>query len=102
MSLEKKNQNSLPLISSIRAFKSSKSKYKLKEDVSPEPLLSEESKRYALFPIKYNDIWKMYKKAEASFWTTEELDLVQDMRDWKTLSKNEQFFRYSQIEAVLS
>lgn len=98
MSLGKKIQNSLPPLSSIRSFKSSKSKYKLKEEVSPEPLLSEENKRYALFPIQYNDIWKMYKKAEASFWTTEEIDLSQDMRDWINLSDNERFF----IKKVLS
>jgi len=34
-----------------------------------EPLLDENSDRFVLFPIKYNQIWEMYKKAEASFWT---------------------------------
>ena len=34
-----------------------------------EPLLDENDDRFTMFPIKYNDIWEMYKKAEASFWT---------------------------------
>ena len=28
----------------------------------------------------------MYKKAVASFWTVEEVDLSQDLRDWERLS----------------
>lgn len=28
----------------------------------------------------------MYKKAVASFWTVEEVDLSQDMRDWDSLT----------------
>lgn len=34
----------------------------------------------------------MYKKAEASFWTSEEIDLGSDMVDWDKLSKNERHF----------
>ena len=34
-----------------------------------EPLLDENDDRFTMFPLKYNDIWEMYKKAEASFWT---------------------------------
>ena len=40
-----------------------------------EPLLQEDPNRFVLFPIKHNDIWQFYKKAEASFWTAEEIDL---------------------------
>ena len=36
-----------------------------------EPLLAENADRFVLVPIKYNQIWEMYKKAEASFWTGE-------------------------------
>ena len=43
--------------------------------VQSEPLLRENPNRFVLFPIQYNDIWQMYKKAEASFWTAEEVDL---------------------------
>ena len=34
-----------------------------------EPLLEDNPERFVLFPIKYPEIWEMYKKAEASFWT---------------------------------
>lgn len=57
-----------------------------------EPLLAENPRRYVMFPIQYNDIWMMYKKHEASFWTAEELDLAQDLRDWERLTHNEQHF----------
>ena len=48
-----------------------------------EPLLVEDPNRFVLFPIKHNDIWQFYKKAEASFWTAEEIDLSQDTNDWE-------------------
>lgn len=44
-------------------------------DPQLEPLLRENPRRFVIFPIQYPDIWKMYKKAEASFWTVEEVDL---------------------------
>ena len=44
-------------------------------EVSKEPLLAENPKRFVILPIQYNDIWMMYKKAQASFWTAEEVDL---------------------------
>lgn len=34
----------------------------------------------------------MYKKAEASFWTAEEIDLCSDQKDWEKLSSNERHF----------
>ncbi|KAF9498454.1 beta subunit of ribonucleotide reductase [Pleurotus eryngii] len=49
---------------------------------SEEPLLKESRRRFVLFPIQYNEIWQMYKKAEASFWTAEEMDLSKDIHDW--------------------
>ena len=45
-----------------------------------------------MFPIQYHDIWLMYKKAEASFWTAEEVDLASDSRDWEKLKPNEKYF----------
>ena len=45
----------------------------VQEIISPrresEPLLEENPDRFCMFPIKYRDVWEMYKKAEASFWT---------------------------------
>ncbi|GAB4126930.1 MAG: ribonucleotide-diphosphate reductase subunit beta [Raineya sp.] len=57
-----------------------------------EPLLQETKNRFVLFPIEYHDIWQMYKKAEASFWTAEEIDLSQDTKDWENLNENERHF----------
>ena len=58
-----------------------------------EPLLTENPNRFVLFPIKYNDIWQFYKKAEASFWTAEEVDLSKDIVHWETrLTDDERFF----------
>ena len=57
-----------------------------------EPLLAENPNRFVLFPIKHDDIWQMYKQAEASFWTAEEIDLSSDMKDWEGMNENEQHF----------
>ena len=57
-----------------------------------EPLLRANPGRFVLFPVKYQDIWQMYKKAEASFWTAEEVDLTKDIKDWDRLSTDERFF----------
>lgn len=61
-------------------------------DPSLEPLLQTNPNRFVLFPIQYHDIWNMYKKAEASFWTVEEVDLSKDQKDWDTLTDNERKF----------
>jgi len=57
-----------------------------------EEILKENSGRFVMFPIKYHDIWSMYKKAVASFWTAEEIDLNQDRTDWLKLNDNERKF----------
>jgi len=57
-----------------------------------EPILRENRNRFVLFPLQYHDMWEIYKKAEASFWTAEEIDLAKDRADWVKLSFNEQFF----------
>jgi ribonucleoside-diphosphate reductase beta chain len=58
-----------------------------------EHILQENSDRFVLFPIKYHDIWEMYKKAEHSFWTAEEIDLAQDLTDWnERLNSDERFY----------
>ncbi|MGZ3863385.1 MAG: ribonucleoside-diphosphate reductase small subunit [Bacteroidia bacterium] len=55
-----------------------------------EPLLTENKDRFVLFPIKHNDIWQMYKQAEASFWTAEEIDLASDLLDWNEKLNNDE------------
>jgi ribonucleoside-diphosphate reductase beta chain len=57
-----------------------------------EPILKENKNRFVLFPIEHNDIWQFYKKAEASFWTAEEIDLSQDQKDWENLNDGEKHF----------
>jgi ribonucleoside-diphosphate reductase beta chain len=58
-----------------------------------EPILKENKDRFVLFPIKHAEIWQMYKQAEASFWTAEEIDLSADLVDWANkLTADEKFF----------
>ncbi len=64
----------------------------MKSNLAPEPLLLENPHRFVLFPIQHNNIWRMYKKAEASFWTAKEIDLSADASDWAELSPTEQHF----------
>ena len=60
---------------------------------SSEPILKDNPNRFVLFPIEHDDIWAFYKKAEASFWTAEEIDLHQDLSDWANkLSDDERYF----------
>lgn len=55
-----------------------------------EPILKENPDRFVLFPIVHDDIWRMYKQSEASFWTAEEIDLQQDLIDWETKLTNDE------------
>lgn len=64
----------------------------LKAKEKDEPLLKENPNRFVLFPIKYHDIWQMYKKAEASFWSAEEVDLSKDLTHWENLKPEEKHF----------
>lgn len=57
-----------------------------------EPMLIENTKRFSLFPIQHDDIWKLYKKMVQSFWTAEEIDFKGDLRDWDTLTLDERYF----------
>ncbi|MGB1098284.1 MAG: ribonucleotide-diphosphate reductase subunit beta [Poseidonia sp.] len=57
-----------------------------------EPMLQENLDRFVLFPIEHDDIWAMYKQEQASFWTAEEIDLAEDLKDWKNLNKDEKHF----------
>ncbi|CAI8450250.1 MAG: Ribonucleoside-diphosphate reductase subunit beta [Cryomorphaceae bacterium] len=58
-----------------------------------EPILQENKNRFVIFPIQHGDIWDWYKKQEASFWTAEEIDLHQDVMDWKNkLTDDERYF----------
>jgi ribonucleoside-diphosphate reductase beta chain len=57
-----------------------------------EKILKPNNDRFVIFPIEHNDIWEFYKQHQAAFWTAEEVDLSNDIRDWENLSDNERFF----------
>lgn len=61
-------------------------------DYMEEPLLRRNPNRFTPFPIVYRDMWDMYKKGCASFWTADEVSLAQDVKDWEGLTKDEQHF----------
>jgi ribonucleoside-diphosphate reductase beta chain len=63
-----------------------------------EKILVENPNRFVIFPIEHNDIWEYYKKHQSAFWTAEEVDLSNDIRDWENLSENEKYF----IKNILS
>ncbi|XP_041950930.1 ribonucleoside-diphosphate reductase subunit M2 isoform X2 [Alosa sapidissima] len=75
-----------------KIFEDSEPTKKTKASVEDEPLLKENPRRFVIFPIKYHDIWQMYKKAEASFWTAEEVDLSKDLSHWESLKDEERHF----------
>jgi ribonucleoside-diphosphate reductase subunit M2 len=57
-----------------------------------EPLLAPDDNRFVMFPIKYQDIWEMYKKQVDCFWRPEEIDLTKDLTHWNTLNDDEKHF----------
>ncbi|XP_060677788.1 ribonucleoside-diphosphate reductase subunit M2 [Hemiscyllium ocellatum] len=103
--LKEDKENTPPSLSSARILASKTArKILLDADVSlksepsdhsnlnDEPLLKENPRRFVIFPIQYHDIWRMYKKAEASFWTAEEVDLSKDLQHWDSLKSEEKHF----------
>jgi ribonucleotide reductase beta subunit family protein with ferritin-like domain len=63
-----------------------------------DPILTPSLSRFTTFPIRYPDLWALYKKAVGSFWTVEEIDLAGDLKDWAGLTAPEQHF----IKTVLA
>jgi ribonucleotide reductase beta subunit family protein with ferritin-like domain/glutaredoxin len=57
-----------------------------------EPILSDAVKRYSAFPLQELDIWNLYKKAIASFWTSDEISLRDDVENFSSLSDDERYF----------
>ena len=57
-----------------------------------EPMLLPTLDRFTVFPIEHEHLWAMYKKAQMSNWTAEEIDFSKDMDDWVNLSDNEKHF----------
>ena len=57
-----------------------------------EPLLAPDDNRFVMFPIRYQDIWEMYKKQVDCFWRAEEIDLTKDLPHWESLNGDEKYF----------
>lgn len=57
-----------------------------------EPLLASNPFRFTFFPIQQPAVYEMYQTAQASFWTSSEVDLGEDLRHWVKLSDGEQHF----------
>ena len=60
--------------------------------IQTEPLLAPDDNRFVTFPIKYQDIWEMYKKQVECFWRAEEIDLSKDLTQWDSLEQGEKYF----------
>ncbi|XP_028133625.1 ribonucleoside-diphosphate reductase subunit M2 B [Diabrotica virgifera virgifera] len=96
--LSENKANIIPADPPVESKSSVKSKKQIQDgdssnfDPELEPLLRENPKRFVVFPIEYPDIWAKYKEAEASFWTTEEVDLSRDQEHWNKLTKDERHF----------
>lgn len=91
MSANKENVQTTAPLTLVKPGAKEASGFK-RQDIQNEPLLKENPGRFVLFPIKYNEIWKMYKEHKASFWTAEEIDLSGDLIDWAKLNDNEKHF----------
>lgn len=85
-------ENTPPTLNSTTVLASKTARRILQESKTEEPLLRENPRRFVVFPIHYHDIWQMYKKAEASFWTAEEVDLSKDTQHWDALKPEERYF----------
>jgi len=63
-----------------------------KENDIDEYILKSNNKRFVLFPIEHHNLYELYKKAESSFWTANEIDLSKDSNDWNNLTSDEKYF----------
>ena len=65
-------------------------------------ILAPNDDRFVLFPIKYHQVWEMYKKHMAVFWTSEEIDLVPDLNDWENKLNNDERYFISHVLAFFA
>jgi len=98
--LEEKMQTRMD--SNVQPIKSAKPMKVINKSDQDEPLLRENPRRFVMFPIQYPDIWEMYKKAEASFWTAEEVDLAVDVKHWQEKLKPQERYFISHVLAFFA
>lgn len=67
-----------------------------------DPLLTQSSERYVMFPIQDDNIWKMYKKQVDCFWRAEEVDLSKDLADWEHKLNNDEKYFISMVLAFFA
>ena len=73
-----------------------------------EPLLNPDNMKLAMFPINFPQIWELYKKQQAAFWTAEEIDFSKDYNDFQKLLSDEQYFIkmvlafFSQVDTIVN
>lgn len=73
--------------------------FEISNSPSEEEILRENPNRYVIFPVRYNEVWKHYKRAVSCFWTPEEIDFSKDRTHWETkLNDDERYF----IENILA
>jgi ribonucleoside-diphosphate reductase beta chain len=56
-----------------------------------DAIFTEETRKTVL-PIKYQGIWDLYKRQEASIWHAHEVNLSQDIADWQQLGDDQKHF----------
>ncbi|WP_051935800.1 ribonucleotide-diphosphate reductase subunit beta [Salegentibacter sp. Hel_I_6] len=66
-----------------------------------EPRLRDNKDRFVIFPVKHNDIWDAYKAIEDNFWTSGEIDLSQDLLDWKKIDEEKHQFLIRVLGLIL-
>merc|ERR1739844_700505 len=71
-------------------------------DFSNEPLLKDNPGRLGILRTQYDDIWRMYKQAQSSFWTAEEVDLEKDLKDWNEKLKDDEKYFISHVLAFFA
>lgn len=59
---------------------------------STDPLLTPDESRFVMFPVKYPDLFAMYKKHVELFWTAEEIDFSKDGADWESMTTDEKYY----------
>lgn len=58
----------------------------------PEPLLSDENRRFTLYPILEPELWRLYQTQLSCFWKAQEIDFSKDYSDFESLNTDEQHY----------
>jgi ribonucleoside-diphosphate reductase subunit M2 len=74
----------------------------MSEVATRDPLLTPDDSRYVMFPIKDDDIWRMYKKQVDCFWVPQEIDFSKDLTDWNGKLNNDERYFISMVLAFFA